>query len=160
MPGSGKSTIAKKLSEQMNYKYIDSDEYIELKYNLKISEIFEKFGEEKFREFEHSALKDILKKDNFILSSGGGMPCFKNNIDIMNEIGKTVYLKVSVETLYNRTIKETKKRPLLKNKSSNEIKNYIKLTLTERENEYKKAKYIINAEQSIRDILHLFKKLF
>ena len=155
MPGSGKSSLATEMSREAGLEYIDSDVFIENKFNLSINEIFSNSGENKFREYEHKALKEIFEKDNIILSTGGGMPCYYNNIDLMNNAGITVYLKTSVEILMKRLINNSTERPLIKDKSNKEIKEYLNTTLKDREQFYLKAKYIIDAEKSIEEMLKL-----
>ncbi len=153
MPGSGKSTLAKELAKKMSCKLIDTDKYIEAKENIKIHEIFKLQSEETFRKIEHKALKEIIKNKNIIISTGGGMPCFYNNINIMNKAGKTIYLKTSLETLQER-LKDDITRPLIKNKSKEEIKKYIQATIKEREKYYLKAHFIFNEKQNINDLLN------
>ncbi len=152
MPGSGKSTLAKELAQKMSFKLIDTDKYIEAKENMKIYEIFELKNEEKFRKIEHKALKEIIKEKNIIISTGGGMPCFYNNINIMNKAGKTIYLKASLETLFER-LKDDITRPLIKNKNKEEIKKYIQATINEREKYYLKSNLIFNEKQNVSDLL-------
>ncbi len=152
MPGSGKSTLAKELAQKMSFKLIDTDKYIEAKENMKIHEIFKLKNEEKFRKIEHKALKEIIKEKNIIISTGGGMPCFYNNINIMNKAGKTIYLKASLETLFER-LKDDITRPLIKNKNKEEIKKYIQATINEREKYYLKSNLIFNEKQDVSDLL-------
>ena len=155
MPGSGKSSLASEMSNVPGLKHIDSDVFIEDKYNLSINEVFSKSGENKFREYEQKALKEILEEDNIILSTGGGMPCYYDNIDVMNNAGITVYLKTSAETLKKRLLNNSTERPLIKHKSNKEIKEYLDATLKDREQFYLKAKYVIDAEKSIEEMLKL-----
>ena len=155
MPGSGKSSLATEMSNISGLKHIDSDAFIENKYNSSINEIFNKSGENKFREYEHKALKEILKEDNIILSTGGGMPCYYDNIDVMNNAGITVYLKTSAQTSKKRLLNNSTERPLIKDKSNKEIKEYLDAILKDREQFYLKAKYIVDTEKSIEEILKL-----
>jgi len=155
MPGSGKTSTAKEIAKQSNLLFIDSDAFIELKYQLKIEEIFNKFGENKFREFEHIALKEILLKDNFILATGGGMPCYNNNIELMNNTALTVYLNASVQTLMNRLNADKIVRPLIKDKTEEEIYKYLSRILKKREQYYNQSKRVINANLTIDEIIKL-----
>ena len=107
--GSGKSTIGRLLARQMKLDFIDFDKYIEDETKKTISEIFEAYGESKFREMEHEFLKKLLEKDNVVIYLGGGTPCFHNNIDIINKSGTSVFLDVDVDTLVERLSKEKKK---------------------------------------------------
>ena len=97
MPGSGKSTLGKRLSEELNYEYIDMDNYIEKKACMFVDEIFSRYGEEYFRELEKNTLKDFLSLDNVVIATGGGVIKNKNNKELMD--GKCIYLYVKPEIL-------------------------------------------------------------
>ena len=103
---SGKSTVGKKLANLMNLKHIDTDKVFETKYNITISSFFEKYGENLFRELEHKILLETIKEDNCIISTGGGLPCFHNNIEIIKENGISIYLNMSPISIIHR-IKKT-----------------------------------------------------
>lgn len=136
MMGAGKTLIGKNLKEHLkNVNFIDIDEYIENSQNLKISQIFEKFGESHFRQLETKAIKEVCKKNNLIISLGGGAFENSENREILNNSGYTIYLKASAQTLFDR-IKNEKHRPLLK-KGFNE--NSILEILNKREKNYEKA---------------------
>lgn len=107
--GSGKSTIAEKMSQQYNYSYIDTDEYIESKYEMKISKVFEKYGEETFRQFEHEALHEVLSKD--IIATGGGIVERNENIQLMSKKGTIIYLHASFAEI-DRRLQGDQSRPL------------------------------------------------
>ena len=143
--GSGKSTIAKRISTEFNINHIDIDQEIEKIENNTISQIFENKGEDYFRNLEKNYINNIQHNDKIIISTGGGAPIFNNLMEIMNNIGKTIYIKCSIETLYQRLIKDHN-RPLIKNVSKKNLKKYITNTLYERERIYKQAKYIIDIE--------------
>ncbi|MCF6365342.1 MAG: shikimate kinase [Bacteroidales bacterium] len=155
MPGSGKSTIASRIARLKGLQFIDSDYYIEQKYNLTIEEIFRKFNENRFREFEYSALKEIIKNDNFILATGGGMPCYFDSINLMKNSGITIYLRASVQTLMHRIKADNITRPLLKDKTDKEIFKYLNDTLKIRELYYLQAEYIVDAGKTTDEIIKL-----
>ncbi|SNR81921.1 shikimate kinase [Desulfurobacterium atlanticum] len=111
--GCGKTTIGKLLAERLNYKFIDTDSEIEKKTGLTIPEIFKKHGEKFFREKEREVLIDILKEDNIVIATGGGLPAYKDNMEVLNENALTIYLDTDFETLWNRISKD-KNRPLVK----------------------------------------------
>ena len=113
MMGSGKTTLAKKLSELMNKSYVDLDDLIELKENMSVSEIFSKYGEDYFRKIENIALQSIGNSE--IIACGGGIIINKNNRRFLNENGFTIYLKTSLPILEKR-LKVKNTRPLLDNK--------------------------------------------
>ena len=115
MPGSGKSTLGKRLSEELNYEYIDMDNYIEKKACMFIDEIFSRYGEEYFRELEKNTLKDFLSLDNVVIATGGGVIKNKNNKELMD--GKCIYLYVKPEILEKRLNESSIVRPLLLEKS-------------------------------------------
>ena len=111
--GSGKSTVGRKLSSATGLNFIDLDKYIQTREGRTVNEIFDKKGEDYFRQTEHRLLKEIIEKDNFILSCGGGTPCFFDNISMMNKNGITIYLKMTVDAIYSRLLNSPDNRPLL-----------------------------------------------
>ncbi len=150
---SGKSTVGKKLANLMNLKHIDTDKVFETKYNITISSFFEKYGENLFRELEHKILLETIKEDNCIISTGGGLPCFHNNIEIIKENGISIYLNMSPISIIHRINNSKKKRPLLQNKSPEELQEYIEKLLKEREILYNQANLKIKGEDpNIKEI--------
>lgn len=113
---SGKSTIGRLLASSIKFEFIDLDVYIESKEQISVSNIFEKKGEIYFRTIEHQYLKEILSsKTNYVLSLGGGTPCYAGNMELIKSSNNTIsfYLKASVQELANRLIKEKEQRPLV-----------------------------------------------
>jgi len=111
--GSGKSTIGKRLARSMNYEFIDSDQWIEQEEHLKIRDIFAQYGEAYFRRKETELLRKLSKrKKPMILSTGGGMPCQKENVELLKNLGTVYYLKASPDTLTQRLSGDLS-RPLL-----------------------------------------------
>lgn len=143
--GSGKSTAGRKLSSAADMNFIDLDNYIEKKTEQSITEIFEKKGQDHFRRIENHCLKEIINKDNFVLSCGGGTPCFFNNMSLMNKNGVTIYLEMDVNDLYYRIKQSQDTRPLVKEMSDNSLLNFISSSLKEREKFYKMAHHTVNA---------------
>jgi shikimate kinase len=144
MPGSGKSSLGFHLSKLMGIPLIDTDNYIIAKEGRSISEIFDGQGEKAFRELEKQALAEIVKKEPSIISTGGGMPCFHDNMDIMNEFAVTVYLEITPEKLF-KYLKTDRKRPLVKGKTSEELMLYIRISLENRRHYYEKADITVSA---------------
>ena len=144
--GSGKSTSGVQLASKLGYQFIDMDKFIETEYACSIPQIFEEKGEAEFRKMEHNALKKLMDKDNIVIACGGGTPCYYGNIDLMNETGITVYIKMSVDALISRLITAKEERPLLKNKTQEELKIFITEQLEKREDFYHKAQYIIKGK--------------
>ncbi|MBN2797020.1 MAG: shikimate kinase [Clostridia bacterium] len=125
MMGSGKSTVGYGLGEKLNLTYFDTDAKIEAITKMSISEIFKEKGETYFRQLETNLLKEI-NQDQIILSTGGGMVLLEENRILLKKIGTVIYLKGSEETLYQRLISQTEKRPLLDLKSlSNQISDLL-----------------------------------
>lgn len=146
--GSGKSTIAKLLSKTMQYEFLDLDEIIEKEQNASVSTIFEQKGEVFFRKLEHQVLKRILQSEsNMILSLGGGTPCFTNNQELLQQENIcTVYLKTSIDKLYERLRTQKANRPLIAAKSEDEMKEFIAKHLFERSFYYNQARYIVSTD--------------
>ncbi len=130
--GCGKSTIAKRLSEKLNWTLIDSDSYIEEREKISISEMFKVYGEEYFRKKETSFLKGLDMNKGCIIACGGGMAIREENVKIMKEKGIVIMLDASCETIYSR-VKDDDKRPLLKNNMNIE---YIKQLMESRVQHY------------------------
>lgn len=143
--GSGKSHISKLLSQKINFKLIDLDQQIILKHQKKISEIFAERGEIFFRKEEKSILEEILKlEDNIVLSLGGGTPVYYNNMEIINQKSKSIFLQASVGTLTERLLRQKAKRPLIARLSDEELPEFIAKHLFERNAFYSQANYTIN----------------
>jgi len=136
MMGAGKSAIGKLLALSLNRDFYDIDSNIEKKYNLKIHEIFELYGEKKFRELEFKEIKNIKKDDNFVISTGGGAFTFKKNYKIINKIGLSIWIKANKNIIIKRVSKNINNRPLLKNKN---LDNHINNLLKDRNPLYAKA---------------------
>lgn len=143
LPGSGKSTLGKQLAQTMQWTFIDLDSSIEGEEQKRITEIFESHGEKYFRNKESEILRMLmLKNDQFIMATGGGTPCFGENMDLMNQYGITIYLDESIDKIATR-IKDDS-RPLLKNVFN--IENRLNELLDSRKQFYEQATYILNSE--------------
>jgi shikimate kinase len=143
--GSGKTSLGKRLSKRLGLKFIDLDQAIENKFQITIQKMFEVFGETTFRNIETTTLQTIIEKDNsFVLSCGGGTPCFSSNIDLINKSGISIYIKMDEKALMSRLQKSPKKRPLLNNLSDNELLQRISLVMKERDKFYSQAQLTIN----------------
>ena len=143
--GSGKSTVGRKLSSAAGLNFIDLDKYIQTREGRTVKDIFNDEGEDYFRQTEHSVLKEIIEKDNFVLSCGGGTPCFLDNMTMMNKNGITIYLQMPVGVLHSRLLNSPDNRPLLKEIPGDKLRNYIAITLKEREKYYKMAHHTVGA---------------
>lgn len=142
--GAGKTTVGKALAEDLGLTFYDLDWYIENRMRKTIKQIFDESGEEGFRKIEHNMLHEVAEFENVIISCGGGTPCFFDNMDYMNEQGETLYLKASPEVLYGHLRMGKSVRPLLLNKTPEEVKVFIQEQLQKREPFYNKAKHILD----------------
>ena len=139
--GSGKSTLGKRLAKHLNVQFVDMDHYIEERNCKTIPQIFAEDGEPVFRKKEQKALHELAEFTDIVIATGGGAPCFFDNIDVMNETGKTIYLNIKPEILADRLIKSKTERPLIKGKSREELVAFIDDTLKKRHEYYSKAHY-------------------
>ena len=123
--GSGKSFVGKRLAEKLNCDFVDLDDYLVEKEGLSIAEIFEKYDENYFREKESIYLSHFFDKKNIVLATGGGAPCFFDNMKKMCNNGITIYLYISPTLLFERLSKQKEQRPLLKGKTDDELRDFI-----------------------------------
>jgi shikimate kinase len=158
--GCGKSTLGKKVAKQLNIPFIDSDSEIEQLHSLSIGEIFMEFGESSFRDMEADFIKSLGNQDDFVLSTGGGMPCFNNNMELLNQLGTTYYLYRSAKELANRLNNTKTKRPLLAGFDIDGLIDFIEVKLKERNKFYRQSQVILNREdQTLEDIILLYRLL-
>ena len=142
--GSGKTTVGKALAKETRLPFYDLDWYIESRMRKKVSEIFAERGEEGFRKIEHNMLHEVAEFEDVIISCGGGTPCFFDNMDYMNRQGDVVWLKSEPEVLYKHLLMGKGDRPLLKGKSPDELIEFIKQQLAQREPFYSKARHTLD----------------
>ena len=145
--GSGKTTLGRALAVALDLQFIDLDHYIEQRYRKTIAQLFAESGEEGFREIERRILHEVGEFENVIISTGGGTPCFFDNVDYMNAQGTTVHLDVPVERLFIRLSIARSKRPLIKDKNDTELKEFIVEQLEKRAPHYGKAQYAFKADK-------------
>lgn len=144
--GAGKTTLGKVLAKDLGLPFYDLDWYIESRMMKTVPQLFAERGEEGFRKVEHNMLHEVAEFEDVVISCGGGTPCFYDNMEYMNAQGDTVYLKASPEVLYAHLQMGKVERPLLKNKTREEMQAFIKEQLAEREKYYTKARHIFNVD--------------
>ena len=143
--GSGKSVVAKLLAEKIRLPRLDLDEVISEKAHATIPEIFKMQGEIKFRKLEQESFKEIMQSpESVVLSLGGGTPCYANNHELLKaENVISVYLRTSVDVLYDRLLSEKSQRPLIANLQGEELKEFIAKSLFERSYYYNQAMHVV-----------------
>ena len=162
--GAGKTLIGKSLSKKINYKFYDLDNYIEIKEGKKVSEIFNQKNEVYFRKIENKYLNQLSSKnEKKIISIGGGTPCFKNNLNIIQDTSDSlsIYLKANVNTLVSRLKNSINKRPLISHlKDDQELRDFITKHLFERSFYYEKSDIKIKTDDlELNDIVKLISEL-
>ena len=148
--GSGKSTIGKALANELNLSFIDLDHTMEKQMGMTISDFFEASGELKFRRLENEVLGNVLaENDRMILSTGGGTPCYGNNLQLMKSApnAKVFYLKASIKTLTERLLSEKDTRPLIQSIGDEDLPEFIGKHLFERSNFYLQADHVLDIDQ-------------
>lgn len=162
--GAGKTTVGKALAKDLGIQFYDLDWYIEERYRQTIAQLFEKYGENGFREIEQKMLHEVAEFEDVIISAGGGTPCFFDNMEYMNRQAQTVYLKATPEVLFKHLRMGKTERPLLKNKTPEEIRQFISESLAQREPFYSSAHYIFDVTllenyEKIKDSVHNLREL-
>ncbi|MED9801661.1 MAG: shikimate kinase [Prevotella sp.] len=142
--GAGKTTVGRALAAELGIEFYDLDWYIESRMRKTVKQLFDEVGEEGFRKIEHNMLHEVAEFENVVISCGGGTPCFFDNMAYMNLQGDTVYLKASPEILYKHLKMGKSVRPLLLNKTPEEVQVFITEQLANREPYYSRAKYTVN----------------
>lgn len=151
----GKTTIADLLSEKMGIKAIDLDKLIEKKLGLGINEIFAEKGEIFFRKMEHQFFKETIEsKENLIISTGGGTPCYAgNHLCLKGEGIQSIYLKASIGVILERLKSEQNLRPLLANKTAEELQEFVAPHLFERSYFYNQATFTVIVDGKSPDVI-------
>lgn len=141
--GCGKSTLGKRLAKHLKLQFVDMDHYIEMRNHKTVPQIFAEEGEVEFRKKERKALEELSEFSNIVIATGGGAPCFFDNIDLMNNTGTTIYMNIDPAILADRLIHSKTERPLIKGKSQEELTVFIDEMLTKRRPFYSQAKHQI-----------------
>jgi shikimate kinase len=144
--GSGKTHWGQIWAEKTGLTFFDLDQKVEEAFQMTITDIFEKKGEEKFREMERYHLRKFESESNYILACGGGTPCFFDNLSWMKSAGKVFYLKAHPDSILEKVMQETEKRPLIKKANQSELLFFIEKKLGEREPFYAQADFTLGVE--------------
>ena len=160
MPCSGKSTLGLQLAEHLQMPFFDTDAIIEDMEGMKVSDIFTKHGEARFRDLEHELMAN-WKLSHVVVATGGGLPCHNDLIDILNSKGKTIWLQVSIDALFERLSQSEVIRPLTDGKSDKETKSKLKELLKNRKPIYSKAQIRVKVESDSEVTLRkILRKLY
>lgn len=145
---SGKTTIGRQLAKDIGFDFADTDKIIENESKLKISEIFELYGENHFRSLEATLLKKLIKKENIVIATGGGLPCFNHHMDLIIKHGCSFFLQINFDLILSR-IKKTRNRPIANTKSEKELYLLYKNRLAF----YNEARFTIYASRPIDKVV-------
>lgn len=145
--GAGKTTLGKAFARKLNLPFVDLDWYMEERFHKTVGELFAERGEAGFRELEKNMLHEVGAFENVVISTGGGAPCFFDNMDFMNRSGKTVFLNVHPDVLFRRLRVAKQQRPILQGKQDDELKEFIVRALEKRAPFYLQAQYVFNADE-------------
>jgi len=157
--GAGKSTIGKTLAATLSIDFVDLDTLIETRSGLTIPDIFDRYGELRFRLLEASAVHHTRHLKRCVIATGGGTPCHHHNLDIMKDGGKVVYLRGSVELLLHRIETDQENtRPILRDMSSEERYAFITQHLAHRSSYYNLADHIVDISQTVDEVVNDIKE--
>ncbi len=158
--GAGKSSLGKKLAARLGLSFLDTDSFLESKQGRTITEIFEQEGEGYFRKLEAEYLRELADIERVVVATGGGLPCYQQNMDWMNEQGVTIYLEVPEDVLVNRVLTDNNKRPLLQGKSADQLSEYVKGTLAKRNKYYYQAQFVCHAAHPMDELVDVLAGYF
>ena len=144
--GAGKSTTSKRLAQRLGWEAYDTDRLFEARYKISINDFFHKYDADLYRRLETQILHETLQFDNAVIATGGGTPCFNNNMEWMNLNGFTVFLKISSESAIVRLSQSKVKRPILIDKKPEELAEFIKKNYAERLPFYEQAQLTFKGE--------------
>lgn len=147
--GAGKTTAGKELAKVLELEFIDLDHFIQARYQKTVSQLFQDVGEAEFRKIESTVLKEVGEFENVVISTGGGTPCFFDNMEYMNKAGTTVYLNAAPEALAARLNTCKEKRPLIKDKNEEELFAFVVESLEKRNPYYIQAQIIFETEELV-----------
>lgn len=146
---SGKTTLGQQLASSLGLSFIDLDKYIEERNYKTVPQLFSEFGEEVFRQRERKALEEVSDFNDVVVSTGGGAPCFFDNMELMNRTGITLFLDIDIPTLVERLLKSKTDRPLIRGKSNEELTALIHEMMQKRLPYYEQAQLRISRSDSL-----------
>jgi shikimate kinase len=156
MPGSGKTTLGEQVANALAISFVDLDKEIEKQEGKSVPEIFQQNGEDYFRQIESTALRDwAARQESFVMSTGGGAPCYFNGMEVINKNGVSIFVDVPVDVLVERT-KNKSHRPLLNSGSDDELKRKLSSLLVTREKIYRTAQFTL-VKPTLTSVLNLLK---
>ncbi|MFV0345358.1 MAG: shikimate kinase [Bacteroidales bacterium] len=141
--GSGKTTLGLGLAKALGFEFVDLDKFIENRNFKSVPQIFEQYGEDGFRDRERKALEEVCEFNNVVVATGGGAPCFKGNMELMNSKGLSIFLDIPLPELTKRLSKSKSSRPLIRGLDKDELLHYIENKLTERRPFYEQSKIVV-----------------
>ena len=144
--GAGKTTAAKRIANRLGWDVADTDAMFEEKYRISVHDFFDKYDEPLFRKLESQVLKSTENMEHTVVSTGGGLACFFDNMEWMNAHGLTVFMRISPEAAADRILHSKRKRPLTENKTEAELADYIRQHYAERLPYYEQARVTVKAE--------------
>jgi Shikimate kinase len=147
--GSGKTTVGKGLAKSLSLSFVDVDSYIQNKYRKTISELFAEKGEDAFRKMERQAIREVAAFEDVVISTGGGAPCFFDNMEVMNSAGTTIYIEAEPEELAERLLASKTVRPLIAGKTKEELIPFITKHLAQRERYYNRSHIVYHTDRMV-----------
>jgi len=145
--GTGKTTLGQALAKELGLSFCDLDQYIENRYMKSVSQIFKESGSDGFHEIEARLLHEVAQFEDIIIACGGATPLYYDNMEYMNGQGQTVYLDTTVDALYRRLVVARAKRPVIAQKSDEELRQFISEELDRRRPFYEKALYRFSGDK-------------
>ncbi len=156
--GAGKSSLSKRLASKLGWTAFDLDDIFEEKYKIRVRDFFDKYDEPLFRKLESALLKETSQIIKGVIATGGGTPCFYDNMEWMNVNGITIFVEVSCKTAVNRILNSKKKRPLTMNMTENELMQYVEKHYCNRLHYYNLSQVIVKGESlDMEELLSLLK---
>lgn len=144
--GAGKSTTSKRLANRLGWEAYDTDRLFEARFKISINDFFHKYDADLYRKLETQILHETLSLDNAVIATGGGTPCFNDNMEWMNQNGFTVFLKISSQSAITRLSQSKVKRPLIYDRPAEEISEFILRNYAERLPFYEQAQLTVKGE--------------